>query len=467
MRQRLARRVQTPKRGKLAIVNPIFPRTLVKSDVKRANIGRSSSKELLLPMVVPLLVTLVATGRRLLRDRRRIGEELEESRRRFESSWSHASIGMALVAPDGSWLDVNPALCRLVGYGRDELLALTFQDIMHPDDLEADLGQVKRLLAGETAAYEMEKRYFHKGGGIVWVLLSVSLVRDPAGTPLYFVAQIQDITDRKEAEEQVRALNRTLEERVVMRTAQLAERERRLEELVGKLIGAQEEERRRVAYEVHDGPTQLVIATHQLLQAFADAHPPGTLIRADELKRPLELAQLAVKEARRIIEGLRPTALDDFGLAAALRLLVEDLRAEGWEAGYEETLGDERLPTGLETALYRVAQEAINNVRKHAGTQKTRLALARTDNAVRLTVRDWGVGFDVAGGTSAVSRGHGERVGLCGMRERISLLGGAFRIESKPGSGTRLTAELPLPTTGEVGQEERPANYGEEETPPS
>jgi len=413
-----------------------------------------------------LLERLTAYSLRLLRDRQRIREELEESRRRFESSFAHASIGMALVAPSGAWLDVNPALCRLVGYGRDELLRLTFWDITHPDDLEADLGNARELLAGRAETYQTEKRYFHKSGATVWILLNVSLVRDARGTPRYFVSQVQDITDRKEAEEQVRALNRTLEERVVLRTAQLAERERRLEELVGKLIGAQEEERRHVAYEVHDGPTQLVIATHHLLQAFADAHPPGATVEAGALDRPLELARMAVKDARRIIEGLRPTALDDFGLAAALRLLVEDLRAEGWDAAYEETLGDERLATELETALYRVAQEAINNVRKHAGTTGVRLSLTRTGAAVRLAVRDWGAGFEVADGTSGGGgRGHGERVGLSGMRERVSMLGGTFRVDSKLGSGTRLTAELSLPAAEETGRDGRPANHGEEPTP--
>lgn len=162
------------------------------------------------------------------------------------------------------------------------------------------------------------------------------------------------------------------------------------------------------------------------------------------MDRPLHLAQMAVKEARRIIEGLRPTALDDFGLASALRLLIEELRTEGFDARYEQTLGDERLSPELETALYRVAQEAINNVRKHAGADRALLDLTRTDTTVRLTVRDWGVGFEVAQGGRSPRGAAGERVGLSGMRERIALLGGALHIESRPGSGTRLTAEFPV-----------------------
>jgi PAS domain S-box-containing protein len=105
---------------------------------------------------------------------------------------------------------VNPALCRLVGYSADELLALTFQDITHPDDLQADLSLLRRVLAGVQPSYQMEKRYYHKQGHIVWILLSVSLVRDAAGQPLYFISQIEDITERKAAEQALAAQARVL-----------------------------------------------------------------------------------------------------------------------------------------------------------------------------------------------------------------------------------------------------------------
>jgi len=222
-----------------------------------------------------LLAAILAFAVRAGLARRRAEKALKESRQRFERAFTHAPIGMALVAPDGSWLDANPALCELVGYDRDELLLRDFQSITHPEDLQANLHHVSTLLAGEVPAYQLEKRYLRKSGETVWILLSASLVRDRHGSPLYFVAQIQDITDRKEAERHIRHLNEQLEERVVLRTQQLAERERQLETLVGELLAAQEEERRRVAYEVHDGPTQLLIATHQLLQAFAEDHPPA------------------------------------------------------------------------------------------------------------------------------------------------------------------------------------------------
>ncbi|MDC7677517.1 PAS domain S-box protein [Asticcacaulis machinosus] len=127
-------------------------------------------------------------------------EALLKSEATFRSAMEHASIGMALVGQDGRWLKVNEALCNLLGYCEHEFLAGDFQTLTHPDDLEADLGNVRRLLAGEIETYSMEKRYFHKAGHVIWGLLSVSLVRHPDGEPDYFVSQIQDITQRREME---------------------------------------------------------------------------------------------------------------------------------------------------------------------------------------------------------------------------------------------------------------------------
>ncbi len=127
---------------------------------------------------------------------------LQESQARFGSAFEYAPIGMAMVSPDGQWLKVNHALCKLIGYTEKEILKKTFQDITHPDDMETDLNYVQQMLAGERESYQMEKRYFHKSGEIVWVLLTVSLVKDNQAIPQYFISQIQDITERKRNEKE-------------------------------------------------------------------------------------------------------------------------------------------------------------------------------------------------------------------------------------------------------------------------
>ena len=223
---------------------------------------------------------------------------------------------------------------------------------------------------------------------------------------------------------------------------QLAEHRRRLQELVGKLVTAQEEERRRVAYEVHDGLAQVAAAAYQHLQNFAADNPPRSPRGEEVLNQALEMLQQTVGEARNVVAHLRPTVLDDFGLATALRLHVERLSDEGLRTGYEETLGGERLPEVVETALFRVAQEALTNVRKHARAERVHVALELRSQAVCLQVRDWGRGFMPQSVTGDADPS--EKVGLSSMRERVALLGGRFEILSEPGAGTVVVAEVPL-----------------------
>ncbi len=129
---------------------------------------------------------------------------LRESERRFRTAFDNAAIGKALVGLDGRWIQVNRSLSRILGYTETELLATNFQSLTHPDDLDADLNLIRQLIAGEIETYQMTKRYIHKLGHTVWALLNVSLVRDEAEKPLYFISQIQDMSQRHSIEESLR-----------------------------------------------------------------------------------------------------------------------------------------------------------------------------------------------------------------------------------------------------------------------
>ncbi|HAX80259.1 MAG TPA: hypothetical protein DCY88_31595 [Cyanobacteria bacterium UBA11372] len=143
-------------------------------------------------------------------ERKRAEAALRESQERFRSAFEYSAIGMALVSPQGHWLQVNPALCEIVGYLESELLKLSFQDITHPEDVETSMDYLQQALFGEIGTYQMEKRYIHKQGQIVWVQLTISTLRDTQGQALYLIAQIQDITERKAAEAALRERERRI-----------------------------------------------------------------------------------------------------------------------------------------------------------------------------------------------------------------------------------------------------------------
>ncbi|WP_190533818.1 PAS domain S-box protein [Coleofasciculus sp. FACHB-542] len=158
-------------------------------------------------LALPSPAVLEATNRELenqIAYRLQMEEALQASEERFRSAFDYAAVGMALVATDGRWLEVNRSLCEIVGYSEQELLARNFQAITHPDDLETNLEYMHQMLAGKIQHYNVEKRYLHKQGHIVWIFLSGSLVHNAKGEPL-FTAQIQDITQRKLAEEETKA----------------------------------------------------------------------------------------------------------------------------------------------------------------------------------------------------------------------------------------------------------------------
>jgi diguanylate cyclase (GGDEF)-like protein/PAS domain S-box-containing protein len=149
--------------------------------------------------IVPIIAIVYLTYRTYLKN----VMALQESEERFRSAFDYAAIGMALVAPDGRWLQVNRSLCELTGYSEQELLATNFQALTHTEDLDTTVGHISQVLDGKIPTYQTEKRYLHKAGHAVWVLLSVSPVRDPQTNSLRLIFQIQDITDRRRAEEQL------------------------------------------------------------------------------------------------------------------------------------------------------------------------------------------------------------------------------------------------------------------------
>lgn len=329
---------------------------------------------------------------------------LQTERAKFAHVIEVAPDGMLVADADGRIALANPAAAQLLGaVASGDLIGQPMTSFITPEQRDACLLSLNAMIANPDAVGRFETMLLSSAGQRRPVEMHVSFLLWDDRPAVLLIAR--DITDRKRAE----------------------------------LL---EEERHHIAYELHDGLAQFVTSTHQHFQAYAAHRRPRSAHARQELEHVLDLARRSVQEVRRVIAGLRPIALDDFGLALALQMVITALQTEGWEARYCETLGTERFSIAIETVIYRIAMEALTNVRKHAETKQVALTLERLEHSLRLTVQDWGCGFDPT--TLRASTSLGQQIGLRGMRERVAFLGGHWQLQSSPLGGTTIIAEIPL-----------------------
>ncbi len=221
-------------------------------------------------------------------------------------------------------------------------------------------------------------------------------------------------------------------------TIDLYSRQRR--NLLERLIHVQEEERRMIAYDLHDGLIQRLVGARLQLSNFSRQRDDNCQKAESSFQRAAEHLSDAIIEGRHIIEGLRPALLDDLGLIPALQELADKVAEEMHCAmTFNANLNDERLPAAVEITAFRIVQEALNNSRKYSQAKQLLIVISRQSNRLEIVVQDWGVGFDV----TCIHQDH-RCVGLTGMQERAKLLGGECRVESTPGQGTTVKAILPI-----------------------
>jgi PAS domain S-box-containing protein len=527
-------------------------------------------------------------------ERKRAEQALHESQERLRSAFDHATIGMALVAIDGRLLQVNRSYCKLLGYSEQELLATNFQSLTHPGDLHDDLTFRRQLLAGERNVFQMEKRYIHKSGHTVWGLLNISLMRNGVGRPLYFISQIQDVTERKRVEMRLaiqHAVSRILSEAALMADAaprllqaiceplgyelgevwvpdhqtgqlimldcwsqasdelmefasasrqftfypdvglpgriwkscraswithlvndsdfqrpslaqaagltsgfgfpalvadrtvailvffsrevrerdedllrltlslgdqigQFAERKQaeealrrseealreshaRIEDLAGRLIAAQEEERKHFARELHDDLNQQVAALAIGISRLKQALPDSDAGVQEQVVRLRKDTDRLSERIRRMSHEWHSSVLQHVGLPAALISYCDEFsEQEGIAVSLAIHDGVEAVPPDAALCLYRVAQESLRNVARHSGARKAVVELMGTEAWVELQVIDRGAGFD-----PDTARGRG--LGLVSIEERVRLLHGSLVLRARPGEGTEVKARIP------------------------
>jgi signal transduction histidine kinase len=245
-------------------------------------------------------------------------------------------------------------------------------------------------------------------------------------------------------------LNTTLETRVATRTEELGQQRALAQQLLHRAIAAQEEERARLAHELHDEIGQMLTAVQLSLDRLGKALPAESDVARERLGQVRSLTTQTLSDLRRVIADLRPGILDQLGLAPALDWVGEHtLRPLGLSVTVETQIAQKRLPPAVETILFRIAQEAMHNVARHSGANHLQVSLISTEHDVHLTLVDDGRGFSPS--DIAAPFDHGRGLGLAGMHERASLVGGRLEIKSAPGRGTTIHVIIPLPASSEEG----------------
>jgi PAS domain S-box-containing protein len=350
--------------------------------------------------------------------RRETQRATRESEERFKYLFAQASIGIALETMTGRILEVNPAFCSMIGYSREELLNLSCAHLGHPEDEAIEKVLFDDLCQGRRASYSMEKRFFRKDGSLMWGHVSISLLNaDHEGVP-HVIGMVSDITAQKLAE------------------SALLQRDKELQLLAGRLIEAQEEERARISRDLHDDIGQRVALLASEIDLACSQSLADQKERAAELLPKLhgELSAIAT-DIHELSHELHSASLQCCGLKVGLR----DLCRKYWnnyhlEIELQAEDLDASLAPEVSLCLFRVAQEALANIQKHGQTKKAVVAVIQDGEKVRLTVKDFGVGFDLA----AQSRG----IGLITMRERLRFCGGVLSVKAAPNEGTEITAEV-------------------------
>jgi len=473
-------------------------------------------------------------------ERKRAEEELRESEEKFRSVFRDAGIGMAIVSPDGRFLAGNEAFSKYIGYTEEELLARTVQSVTHPEDWPMLSEKLRRALADGVCFQGLQKRCLHKNGQVLWGECSASLIRDVHGNPQYFVAEVLDITEHKQAgqtlresEERFRLVADTAPVLMWMSgrdklcnffnqcwldfTGQSMEHEigegwasgvhpedltyclktysgafdarvdfemeyrlkrfdgkyrwivdygvprfesdgsfcgyigsciditdrksteASLEELSGRLINAQEQERTRIARELHDDFSQRLALQGIGLAQLWKKLPESEIEERAKVQELMKRTQEISSDMHSLSHQLHSSKLEHVGLAPALMGLCKEFTSKfKIQIEFTDRADSFEIPKDVALCLFRIAQEALSNVFKHSQAKEARVELSGAKNEIELRIVDGGLGFD-----SALSNGKAG-LGLISMRERLRLVGGRLSVHSVPMHGTEVAAEVPL-----------------------
>jgi PAS domain S-box-containing protein len=469
-----------------------------------------------------------------LTESHRARRALFESESRFRAIFESAAIGLALSDLEGKILEVNGTLAEMLGCTPAELIGKSYTFFSHPNDIEPIRPLLIELMEGKRNKVLFEERFIHKNRSSIWCRLSASLLRDAEGAPRYIIVIVENITQRKAAEDRLReneALLRRLfdnlpdfvilvdrnakilfanhdapgmskeallgrdgfsfifdshkpqchetfsqalstltvqkgealdvfghfwsclvvplagqgeaEQAMLILTDITAQRKaaeaiQNEQQLLRRIIDLHERDRQVIAAEIHDGIAQQVTSSLYHLQAFRRLREADAKQADHSLETAIELLSKGADEIRRLISGLHPLILDEYGILEAIEYLIcEKMDPGRLQITFQHDVQFERLIPFLESAIFRIIEEALDNACCHSRSAVVAVELVQRDTRLHIKIADQGVGFDM----DAVDEKH---FGLRSIRERARLLGGRVEIQSAPGKGTCISVELPM-----------------------
>jgi PAS domain S-box-containing protein len=387
------------------------------------------------------LATTIATQLAEAIKHKRDEEALRESEAHMRATVEQANAGMLRQDRNGRFIFLNRTFCRMLGYTQSELLGKTIADVTHRNDMEKQMRLFQRMIR-DGEPFEMEKRYIHKDGSVLWADVSASAVRGPNGKIESTVAVIVDITARKKAEAALQKSNELLEERVRERTRELYCANKELEAeivrrkgLEGEILAVSDREQQRLGQELHDGLCQHLTAVAFMARSIGLRLKNHRVIEVSDIEKIADLVNEAAADTRNLSRALHRIDVDAAGFVTALEDLVD---REIW-----------RIPCRLEVKasfhidndataghLYRIAREAVINANKHSEAREIQVKLERSPQGMVLRVIDNGIGF-----LNGPNLKHG--LGFHIMNYRARLFGGSLEIDSPKHGGTRVSCYLP------------------------
>jgi PAS domain S-box-containing protein len=347
---------------------------------------------------------------------------LRETEKRFRKIFEDAAHGMSVVDMEGNILDVNPAFLKMLGFNKQEVVGKSFKALLLPENAGKNSRLFRELREGNRDSYSRETRYRHKDNRVVWGQVTVSLLRAAGGAPQHAIVMIADITQRKQAEEDIRTY------------------QEQLQSLASELSLTEERERHRLATDLHDHIGQaLAVSKIKLGILQKSAISPD---QAKPLSEVRELIEQMIQDTRSLTFELSLPVLYELGFESAVEWFAKHIRSQhGIRVEVQKDLMPIPMDDEIKVLLFRSVRELMINIVKHAQARNARVTIRREDDGINIEVEDDGVGIKDVPRDSRLKSDSG--FGLFSIRERLHYLGGRVQVESEKGRGTKITMMVP------------------------